>query len=200
MNHEALRDYEGAKLGMWLFLFTEILLFGGLFILFSLYMHRYPTEFYNASQELDVLMGSINTVVLISSSLLVALAISALMQGKTVLSRHFLVWTIVCAGLFLVIKYFEWSGKYHHGIWPATEMLAQRPQGEQIYFALYFAMTGLHGLHVLIGMAVLGWVYWLIGKGSVTPEYFVTLENAGLYWHLVDLIWIYLFPLFYLVA
>ncbi|MGE4506894.1 MAG: cytochrome c oxidase subunit 3, partial [Desulfovibrionaceae bacterium] len=100
----------------------------------------------------------------------------------------------------LVVKYFEWGAKFHHGIYPGSEHLAQWPPGQQAFFSLYYAMTGLHGLHVIIGMGVLSWVHWLIGRGKVSPEHFVTLENAGLYWHVVDLIWIYLFPLLYLVT
>ncbi len=194
------KDYTGAKLGMWLFLFTEILLFGGLFLLYAAYLHRYPADFHLAGKELNVVLGATNTVVLISSSWLMALSISALQQGRVEQSKKLLLGTLACAGMFLVIKYFEWSAKIHHGIYPDSPELLARPAGEVMFFGLYYLMTGLHGLHVILGGGVITYAYVLILKGRVTPQDFVFLENAGLYWHLVDLVWIYLFPLFYLIA
>ena len=194
------KDYVGAKLGMWLFLFTEILLFGGLFLLYAAYLYRYPQEFHAAGQELSVLLGGANTVVLITSSWFVAMSISALQQGKIKHSKWFLVLTILCAAIFMVNKYFEWTAKFSHGIYPNADELLARPNGEVVFFGLYYLMTGLHGLHVIIGGALLGFVYWKIDRGEVTPDEFVLLENAGLYWHLVDLVWIYLFPLLYLIT
>ncbi|QJB56724.1 cytochrome c oxidase subunit 3 family protein [Pseudodesulfovibrio sp. zrk46] len=193
-------DYQGAKMGMWIFLFTEILLFGGLFVLFAVTFQRYPTEFHEASKLLDVTMGTTNTVVLITSSLCAALSIVALQRGERKRSEMLIGLTILLACCFLVIKYFEWSAKFHHGIYPGSTEIADWAPGKQAYFALYYAMTGLHGIHVIIGMAVLGWVWWLIRREKCTPDHFVALENAGLYWHLVDLIWIYLFPLYYLIT
>lgn len=194
------RDYQGAKMGMWLFLFTEILLFGGLFVLYSVTLGRFPAEFHQASQLLDVTMGTTNTVILITSSLFAALAVTALQKGNAKLAQVFIALTIAFACGFLVIKYFEWTHKFHVGIYPGSPDIAHWAPGKQAFFSLYYAMTGLHGLHVIIGMAVLSWVSWLIRVGKCTPEYFVALENAGLYWHLVDLIWIYLFPLYYLIT
>lgn len=194
------RDYVGAKMGMWLFLFTEVLLFGGLFVLYAVTLQRYPAEFHEASKMLSLTMGTVNTVVLITSSLFAALAVTALQKGERKLAKIFLILTIILAAVFLVDKYFEWGAKFHHGLYPgAPEMTALAP-GMQAFFNLYYVMTGLHGAHIVIGMAVLGWVYWLIEKDKCTPEHFVALENGGLYWHLVDLIWIYLFPLYYLIA
>ena len=198
MSHH--KDYTGAKLGMWLFLFTEILLFGGLFLLYAAYLYRYPVEFHKAGQELSVLLGGANTVVLITSSWFVAMAISALQQGKIVHSKRFLLLTIACALIFMVNKYFEWSAKFEYGLYPNAEVLLARPNGEVVLFGLYYLMTGLHGLHVVLGGALLGFVYWKISIQEVTPTDFVLLENAGLYWHLVDLVWIYLFPLLYLIT
>lgn len=194
------RDYEGAKLGMWLFLFTEVLLFGGLFVLYAVSLQRFPVEFHQASQLLDVTLGTVNTLVLITSSLLAALSIVALKRGRIAQARLLVLLTIALAAVFLVNKYFEWGAKIDHGILPGSPEIADWPPGKQAFFGLYYAMTGLHGLHVVVGMGVLGWVHWLMGQGKVTPEHYVTLENAGLYWHLVDLIWIYLFPLFYLIT
>lgn len=198
--NETPKDYAAAKMGMWLFLFTEVLLFGGLFLLYAAYRHRYPAEFHAAHRSLDLALGTANTVVLITSSLTVALSISALQRGRL---RHCLVFlgsTVGLALLFLVNKYFEWSAKFHHGIFPGSEHLALAPKAENLFFGLYFSMTGLHGIHVLVGASVLTWVMLLIRRNRVTPTDYVTLENAGLYWHLVDLVWIYLFPLFYLIS
>lgn len=193
-------DYLGAKMGMWLFLFTEILLFGGLFVLYSVTLGRYPVEFHEASKLLDVTMGTANTVVLITSSLFAALAVAALQRGSRWAAELFIGLTLALACCFLVIKYFEWSHKIHSGIYPGGETLIQWEPGKQAFFSLYYTMTGLHGLHVIIGMGVFTWVWVLIRMERCTPGRFVALENAGLYWHLVDLVWIYLFPLYYLIT
>ncbi len=200
MTHEAAADYQGAKMGMWLFLFTEILLFGGLFVLYAAYLHRYPIQFHEGGLELNVVMGAVNTVVLITSSLCVALAVSALQRGQKALSLRLLAATIALAAVFMVIKFFEWSAKHHHGLFPGLEHFDTLPPGQGVFFSLYYSMTGLHGLHVVVGALVLGWTMLMIHKGRCTQDDFVLLENAGLYWHLVDLVWIYLFPLFYLIA
>lgn len=194
------RDYHGAKMGMWLFLFTEVLLFGGLFVLYAVTLGRFPAEFHEASLLLDTTMGTTNTVVLITSSLFAALAVTALQKGDRRKAEVFIGLTLLLACAFLVIKYFEWTHKFHIGIYPGSEAIADWAPGKQAFIALYYTMTGLHGLHVIIGMTVFGWVWWLIRAGKCTPDYFVALENAGLYWHLVDLIWIYLFPLYYLIV
>lgn len=193
-------DYVGAKMGMWLFLFTEVLLFGGLFVLYAVTLQRFPAEFHEASKMLDLSMGTLNTVVLITSSLFAALAVTALQKADIPKAKLFLILTIVLAGVFLVDKYFEWGHKIHLGIYPGSPDMEQFAPGVQAFFNLYYIMTGLHGIHIVIGMCVLGWVYYLIGKEKCTPDHFVALENGGLYWHLVDLIWIYLFPLYYLIA
>lgn len=197
--HEPHKDYLGDKFGMWLFLFTEILLFGGLFLLYAVYLHRYPAEFHQGGLELSRLFGAANTVVLITSSLTVALAISALQQGRRGLCQALLAATIALAGVFMVNKYFEWTAKIAHGIYPGSPELAQAG-GVNVFFGLYYVMTGAHGLHVVIGAAILAFCMLRIGQGRVTSEDFGLLENGGLYWHLVDLVWIFLFPLFYLIS
>lgn len=194
------RDDYGAKLGMWLFLVTEINLFGGLFIAYSYMRYKYPTEFHHAGSELNATLGIINTLVLLTSSLTVVLAISAIQQGKRDLSKWMLLTTIGFGAVFLVIKTFEWGAKIHHGIYPNSAQLANLPQGEQIFYGLYFTMTGLHGLHVIIGMGVLAVLTWLLARGKITAARHTALENGGLYWHLVDVVWIFLLPLFYLAA
>jgi len=246
-------DFVGAKMGMWLFLLTELILFTGMFILYSMYRVKYAAEFHLAASELNVVIGTLNTIILLTSSLTVALGIQALQKNKRKLALWMVALTILFALAFLINKYFEWSAKFQHGIYPGAEELLSFSKGEIIYFNLYYAMTGLHGIHVLVGMGVLLWVFililkkpskrivlaepkisklqdaqlflskgksdsWLIGKldkgvKEVTVEIkydpqstgvslpnLIKLENTGLYWHLVDIIWIFLFPLFYLIT
>ncbi len=198
--HAVHRDDFGAKLGMWLFLVTEINLFGGLFIAYSYMRHKYPAEFHHGGGELNATLGVTNTIVLLTSSLTVVLAIMAMQRGKAALSRAYLLATVGFGLVFLVIKTIEWSAKFHHGLYPSAPHLATLPHGEQIFFGLYFTMTGLHGLHVLIGMCLLFVISRLVKSGKITQDKYVLLENGGLYWHLVDVIWIFLLPLFYLAA
>lgn len=193
------RDYIGSKLGMWLFLFTEILLFGGLFILYSVYLHRYPAEFHTAGSELNIFFGGGNTLALVTSSFTMALSISALQKGDKKLAMILLSITLAMAFVFLVNKYFEWGSKFHHGIYPDSPALLERPKGEIIFFGLYFVMTGLHGIHVIVGAVIIITVLFMMKNDRVNSNDFIIFENTGLYWHLVDLIWIYLFPLFYLI-
>jgi cytochrome c oxidase subunit III len=194
------KDYEGAKLGMWLFLFTEILLFGGLFILYSAYRARYPHEFHEGGQHLNVIIGVANTVILLTSSLTVALSLLAIRKGNRGAAILYLSATIFLGMVFLINKYMEWSGEIRHGLYPNSPVLSQRAKGDQIFFGLYYSMTGLHGLHVFAGIVVLAVMLAFVIKGKVTSADFGKLENAGLYWHLVDVIWIFLLPLFYLAA
>jgi cytochrome c oxidase subunit III len=194
------RDHEGAKLGMWLFLFTEILLFGGLFILYSAYRARYPMEFHDGGQHLNFVIGVLNTVILLTSSLTVVLAISALQKGKRQTTMLYLTATIILGAVFLVNKYMEWRGEIHQGLYPNSPVLAQRPMGEQIFFGLYYSMTGLHGLHVFAGIVLMIIMLVSIARRKISGGNYYKLENAGLYWHLVDVIWIFLLPLFYLAA
>lgn len=196
-NHH--KDNAGAKLGMWLFLFTELLLFGGLFLLYAVYLKRYPHEFAAGGKELDWIMGTANTAILLTSSLCAAMAVTAVQRGELRRSIALIGGTILCAAGFMVIKYFEWSAKIGHGIYPGSEHLKAGAPGESIFFSLYFMTTGIHGLHVLIGALLLTWVAIRIKGGAVTADNYILLENGALYWHLVDLIWIFIFPLYYLV-
>jgi cytochrome c oxidase subunit III len=193
------RDDMGAKLGMWLFLLTELLLFGGLFILYAVYLSRYPHDFSAAGRELNVVLGAANTVVLLTSSLLAAMAVTAVKKGESRATVGLLAGTIGCAGLFLFIKYLEWSAKFSHGIFPGSARLAAGAPGESVFFALYYLTTGLHGVHVIVGAAVLGWMGAKVKTGAVHAGNNVALENGTLYWHLVDLVWIFIFPLYYLI-
>jgi cytochrome c oxidase subunit 3 len=249
------KDYRGSKFGIWLFLITEVILFGGMFLLYSVYRSEYPQDFHHAAGELNTLVGTMNTLILLTSSLTMALGIAATHRGNRGLALLMIAATVVCAGWFMVNKYFEWGAKFSHGIYPGAEHLAAFPKGEQLFFGLYFTMTGVHGLHVVVGMVLLTVMFFRVMKqpnsrlsfvaghglqraqgcrlavvdqdgnavwkgeeidGSVEridvhTKYwpvkerfrvadFNLLENSGLYWHIVDIIWIFLFPLFYLIT
>ncbi len=198
--HATHYDYAGSKIAMWLFLFTEILLFGGLFILYSAYRAKYPHEFHDGGNELNYVIGVINTLVLLTSSLSMAGSITALQKGNRGLAMLLVGVTVVLGAVFLTNKYFEWMVKFHHGLYPNGPELLKRPPGEILFFGLYFTMTGLHGVHVVAGMVLLSIMFVLMARDRVRPDDYGKLENAGLYWHLVDVIWIFLLPLFYLAA
>jgi len=194
------RDDFGSKLGMWLFLVTEILLFGGLFIAYSYMRARYPVEFHHAGAELNATLGVTNTFILLTSSLSMALGIVAMQRGQELWSRILVGCTVLLGLVFLCIKGIEWAAKFHHGLYPDSARILTLPQGERIFFGLYFSMTGLHGLHVIAGMGVLSVMLVMMLRGRIHPGQYTLLENGGLYWHLVDVIWIFLLPLFYLAA
>lgn len=193
-------DYVGAKMGMWLFLLTELVLFGGLFIAYAAYRGMHPVAFHHASGELNVSLGVLNTVFLLTSSLTMALGISAIQQGKKSACLAFVGTTVALGLAFLGVKFFEWSAKIHHGLYPGSARVLELPPGERLFFGLYFTMTGLHGLHVIVGVTLLAVMWAWVAKGRIAEDRFVYLENSGLYWHLVDVIWIFLLPLFYLAA
>lgn len=199
-SHAVHRDYEGAKIGMWLFLFTEILLFGGLFVLYSVYRAQYPYDFHRGGQMLNATIGVANTVILLTSSLTVALSIAALQRGNKRMTLLCLGTTVVFGLLFLLNKFFEWRSEIFEGRYPNSPELITKPHGEQLFFGLYYSMTGLHGLHVIAGITLLSIMFVLVITDKVTGDEITRLENSGLYWHLVDVIWIFLLPLFYLSA
>jgi cytochrome c oxidase subunit 3 len=192
-------DPTAGRIGMWLFLFTEVLLFGTLFIAYAVYLHKYRFDFREASAHLNRLLGAANTMILLTSSLTMALSIAALERGRKRLCLWLLATTMVCALGFLAIKSFEWGEKFSHDIYPKSATVLQRPMGEQIFYGLYFTMTGLHALHVVIGGAAVLLATLLVQMERIRPCRIAFLHNTGLYWHLVDLIWIFLFPLFYLI-
>lgn len=192
-------DRTGKKLGMWLFLYTEIMLFGGLFVIYANYYHRYTEEFIEGGAALSMVTGALNTVLLLTSSFTVAASISALRKGTPKIAVAFLGASILMGLGFLVNKYFEWGAKFDHGIYPGSAELASGPQGLTIFYGLYYTITGLHGLHVIIGLVLLSVCATLIWRGRIRQDKDIVLENSGLYWHLVDLIWIFIFPLFYLI-
>lgn len=243
------KDSTGARIGMWLFLFTEVLLFGGLFLLYAVYRANFPADFHFAAATLDTFMGAFNTVILLTSSLTMVLAVAHQERGNRRQSVIFLSATMLMGVWFLVNKYFEWSAKFHHGLYPNSEVMQSHTGGENVFYSLYYLMTGLHGLHIVIGLIILGFMLYgvarrprkkfrlsgidssklaVTGPGGETiwehteqddepvkeiemalvfdrhedenDRLSIKLENSGLYWHLVDVIWIFLFPLFYLIT
>jgi cytochrome c oxidase subunit 3 len=194
------RDYTGAKIGMWLFLLSEILLFAGMFILYSAYRYRYASDFHQAAKEMEVVLGTVNTLLLQTSALTMTLSVLAIQKGNRKLSIYLLIGTMALGFFFLGIKGSEWLAKISHGIYPNSPALLARTKGEILFFSLYYAMTGLHGLHVFVGICVLSVMLIFLLRGKIHRSRFVPLENSGLYWHLVDIIWIFLYPLFYLIT
>ena len=200
IHHNEHRDDLGSKLGMWLFIFTELLLFGGLFIVYSVYRYKHGQAFHVAAQELDVTVGTINTVILLISSMTIAMSTTAIQKKNKKLTLALIGVTLVLALVFLVNKYFEWSGKISHGLFPGSPVLEDLGHGDILFFGLYFFMTGLHALHIIVGMIVLMVGFMRVKNNKLSYNNYQLLENGGLYWHLVDLIWIFLFPLFYLIT
>jgi len=194
------RDDYGARMGMWLFLFTELILFGGMFLVYSVYRFTNQAEFHLAATELNTIIGTFNTAILLTSSLTMALSITAIQKDNRTLSIFLQFLTILLGLFFMVNKYFEWTAKINHGLFPGSEELLSKSAGEILFFGLYYVMTGLHGLHVLVGMVLIAVMVRFTSRGIITHDNYVKLENTGLYWHLVDIIWIFLFPLFYLIT
>jgi len=201
------QQFDSAKLGMWLFLITEVLLFSGMFVAYAVYRQWHPTAFVEASATLDTAMGTLNTLILLTSSLTVALAIHYIQRDKIKQCANYLIATLVLAGAFMVVKYFEYTAKFEHGAFPGGLF---EPHGEHYahlaevayapqFFSIYFVMTGIHGLHVVVGMAVIGWIATRVWRGHFSNEYYTPVELTGLYWHLVDIVWIFLFPMLYLI-
>ncbi|MCW0482442.1 cytochrome c oxidase subunit 3 [Gaoshiqia sediminis] len=200
IHHDEHYDAEGSKIAMWLFIFTELLLFGGLFIIYSVYRYLNQDAFHLAAEELNTTIGAINTVILLVSSMTIAMSTSALQKRQKGTTLLLLGITLFLGLVFLVNKYFEWGVKFEHGIFPGSEHMTENlSQGEILFFGLYFVMTGLHALHIIIGMIIIGVTVAKVSSGKVHADRSALLENSGLYWHLVDLIWIFLFPLFYLI-
>src|SRR4051812_507030 len=194
---------EATTLGMWVFLVTEVLFFGGLFTVYTVYRGWYPDAFAAASRELDVTLGAINTAVLITSSLTMALAVHSAQTGRRTLVMLFLIATMVLGGVFLGIKSVEYYHKFveHHIPGPQFQFAEKEfAKNAQLFFSLYFMMTGLHALHMLIGFGIMLWMLWWTYRGTITADYYSPIEISGLYWHFVDIVWIYLFPLLYLLG
>jgi cytochrome c oxidase subunit 3 len=198
--HDEHRDDMASKLGMWLFIFTELLLFGGLFITYAVFRHGNLQAFNLAAQHLDVKIGTINTVILLVSSMTIAMSTTAIQKKDKRTTLLLIGITVVLALVFLINKYFEWGHKIHDGLYPGSPVLEELGRGDILFFGLYFFMTGLHALHIIVGMTILIIIFFRVKNERITHDNFQFLENGGLYWHLVDIIWIFLFPLFYLIT
>ena len=196
---------ESASLGMWVFLVTEVLFFGGMFMTYTLNRSTYPDVFGEASRSINLTLGAVNTVVLIGSSLTMAMSVWAAQVGKKQLVTIFLILTLILGSVFLGIKGVEYHEKFveHHvpglnfNFEPGAD--AATNSHAQLFFSLYFAMTGLHALHMIIGAGLLLWLIKQSFAGRFTPEYSTPVDLVGLYWHFVDIVWIFLFPLLYLI-
>ena len=204
------QQFDAAKQGMWLFLITEILLFSGMFVAYTVYRVWHPEVFAHVSELLDWRWGMVNTIVLLTSSLTVALSIHFAQQDKQRQMLICLVLTLLCAGIFMLVKYIEYTGKFAHGVFPGASYAPYGVGGGHDYadydvayapqfFSIYFVMTGIHGFHVLIGMGVFTWLVTRVARGHFSSAYYTPVELTGLFWHLVDIIWIFLFPLLYLI-
>lgn len=202
---------ETSTLGMWVFLATEVMFFGGIFLVYTVYRFAHYLSpnpgssniaFIEASNHLDVQLGAINTAVLICSSLTMALAVWGAQTGKRKASFWLLISTMILGLAFLVIKSFEYAHKFEHNLVPGPNFDASQfgaeSQQAQIFFSIYFGITGIHALHMIIGIVILGVLAYQTWKGKYTSEYHSPIENSGLYWHFVDIAWIFIFPLLYL--
>ncbi len=200
------QEFDSAQLGMWIFIVQEILFFTGLFVAYTVFRVYYPETWVEGSKYLDSTLGGINTAVLIVSSLTMVLGVRSAQLNRKKSTLFFLLMTIFFALTFLVIKYFEYTHKIHLGYIPVElgkQFGITFGQGEHdtlpLFFGLYYTITGLHALHIIVGIGLLIWMVIKTAKGYFYSEYFTPLENVGLYWHLVDLVWIFLFPLLYLI-
>ena len=209
------QQFDTGKLGIWLFLASEVLFFGGLFAIYAVYRGNHPDMFHMGQYFLNWKMGATNTVILISSSLTAAWSVRCAQLGQKRGLMLTLLLTLAFAGGFMTVKYFEYSHKIHGGVvWGATfnpthELLAELPEAARaqpmpdnmgVFFSIYFCMTGLHGIHVLVGMGLYVWLLRRAARGDFGPSYFAPVDVVALYWHLVDAIWIFLFPLLYLIG
>jgi cytochrome c oxidase subunit 3 len=207
-------EYQTGKQGVWLFLATEVLMFGGLFVAYAIFHHIYPEVFKIGAKFTDWRFGTANTVVLLTSSLSMALGIYYIQKGRPNTAFWNLAFTVLCGFIFMGIKAIEYHHKLELGLWPGgwyhgnLEEVAQHvglaadliPANLALYFSFYFMMTGLHGIHVMVGMGMIIWTMIRLKRGDFSPNHYTFVEGVGLFWHLVDVVWIYLFPLLYLVS
>jgi cytochrome c oxidase subunit 3 len=185
---------------MWIFLVTEIMFFGGLFMAYIVYRVSYPDAWAAASNHLNVILGGANTLVLICSSVTMAWAVRCAQIGSRKGQIVNLIFTILFGTTFLVVKYFEYAEKFEHHLVPGPSFDPTLPAQQQIFFALYFIMTGIHAAHMVVGIGLMLVILWMAAKGRFTPDYYGPIEVSGLYWHFVDIVWIFLFPLLYLLG
>jgi len=196
------QQLDATKIGMWLFLVTEVLLFGGLFVGYGIMHAKHPAAFLAAHHHLNRAMGTLNTVVLLVSSFTMVMGVWSAQRSRKKLLILFLVLTLLLAGTFLCVKFFEYQHKFEEGLLPGTFYTHQGDTvpGQFMFFSFYFLMTGLHGVHVVLGMSAITWLLFRAIRGDFSASYYGPVDLVGLYWHLVDMIWIYLFPLMYLIS
>jgi cytochrome c oxidase subunit 3 len=204
---DAEQQQEAATLGMWSFLITEILFFGGLILAYTVFRSKYPIAFQAGSRELDVILGGANTAILIFSSFTMAMAVHFAQLGKQKLVLWFMIGTLVFGSAFLGIKVYEYADKieHHHVPGPNFEYHGEfanevNPRNVELFFFLYFAMTGVHAVHMIVGAAILIWLMFKVRSGAFSQAYYAPVEMFGLYWHFVDIVWIFLYPLLYLIG
>ncbi|MBD64423.1 MAG: cytochrome C oxidase subunit III [Halobacteriovoraceae bacterium] len=217
MEHE----YEAGKQGVWLFMATEIMMFGGLFVGYFIYRFMFPEHYMMGGDSLNWQLGALNTVVLLVSSFTMAQAVTETMKGNNKKAFNLVVITTICAAIFMVVKYFEYTAKISHGMFPAEGFWNMKeafayavdhlrsdagfdpstldPKNLRLFYVLYFAMTGLHGIHIVIGIGLMFWLMKRLKNDEFNTKYYTAVEGVGLYWHIVDVIWIFLFPLMYLI-
>jgi cytochrome c oxidase subunit 3 len=196
------QQYEAANLGMWAFLLTEVMFFGGLFVGYTVYRTAYLPGFIEGSHHLDLLIGTLNTAILIGSSLTMALAVHAAQTGEPRLLVHFLLLTMLLGLVFLGLKGYEYWHKYHEGLVPGLQFsyAGQHATHVALFLTFYFVMTALHALHMVIGIGLLAVLTVLAWRRYFSPAYHTPVEVVGLYWHFVDIVWIFLYPLLYLIG
>jgi cytochrome c oxidase subunit 3 len=199
---DPVQQHEASWLGMWVFLATEVMFFGGMFLGYMFYRNAYPQGFASASNRLDIWLGTINTAVLICSSFTMALAVRAGQIGQKRLVMIFLSLTIVLGTVFLGIKFTEYYEKFAEHLVPGYDFTFEGAlvSSAEIFFSFYFAMTGMHALHMIIGISLLTAIIVKTARGRFSAAYYTPIELVGLYWHFVDIVWIFLFPLLYLVG
>jgi len=190
---------EAATLGMWAFLATEVLFFGGLFMSYIIYRTNYPHAFAEASHHTIVLFGTVNTAILLTSSLTMALAVHAARENNIKWLFRFLMITVAFALAFLAVKGLEYSDDLKEHLWPGPHFKPELPPQAQIFWVLYWIMTGVHALHVTVGVGLLSTMAWMTSRRKFSDAYYTPVEMTGLYWHFVDIIWIFLYPLLYLI-
>jgi len=211
---DAVQQKEASTIGMWVFLITEIMFFGGLILAYMIYRNEYPTAYDFASRQLDEVVGLINTCVLLVSSLTMALAVYSAQLGKRKALITYIIITMVLGTVFLVVKGFEYKSKVEHHLVPGPSfhldpehlvvpphinVAEVDPGNVELFFSLYFSMTGLHAFHMIIGLGIMTWLLMKAIKGRFSPEYYNPVEVSGLYWHFIDIVWIFLYPLLYLI-
>jgi cytochrome c oxidase subunit 3 len=203
----AKQQYESAVLGMWAFIAQEILFFGGLFTGYTVYRNMYLEAFTAGSHHLDITLGAFNTVVLIGSSLTMAMAVRCAQKGERNSIIGWIIATMALGFVFLGVKYVEYSDKWHHHLVPGDSFAWNDPAfphidpgHAKIFFSYYFVMTGMHAFHMIIGAGIMIWMIIKVRRNEISASYSTPIELSGLYWHFVDIVWIFLFPLLYLIG